>query len=77
MKPTGDRGAAAERQRHYRARRNAGRVSLRIVVDEAALADALVSARFLRAELADDRKALAAAVERLLQSIVVADVERA
>lgn len=76
-RPEADRPTpAAERQRQYRARRGAGRVALRVVVDEVAVAEAMIAAHFLPASLADDRKALAAAVERLLATVVVTDLVR-
>lgn len=57
---------AAKRQRVHRARVKAGRMVLRIAVDDVTVPTALVEARLLDETDCDDREALTAAVERLL-----------
>lgn len=62
----GAQGTAAERQRRRRQRRRSGRGVLRVEVDFAALADALVEAGWLAAWDAENPEAIAVAVGRLL-----------
>ncbi len=60
----------AARQRAYRARRGAGRMVLRITVDDVAVPTALVEAGFLAFEKQDDRKAVARAIEQMIAAAV-------
>jgi hypothetical protein len=57
----------AERKRKQRARQRAGRAMLCIEVDEIALIDALIVARFLPRAQADDPMAVIAAVQKLIE----------
>jgi hypothetical protein len=60
---------AAAKQRAYRRRRAAGQVTLRIVIDDTAVAEALIAAGLLAPDRSDDRKALAGAVVQLLEML--------
>jgi hypothetical protein len=67
---------AAERNRRWRQRARNGRVVLPIEIDQFEVADALVDAGLLEQWSADDRVAIAAAVERLLQIVISRDASR-
>lgn len=69
--------SAAARQRAYRQRRAAGRVKLHIEVDEISLAEKLVATRFLAREQVDDLAEMTAALERLIDQIIAADLRDA
>ena len=56
----------AVRQRRYRLRRSKGRIFLLVEVDETPLVEKLIQAEFLRPEDCDDRDALTAAAELVL-----------
>jgi hypothetical protein len=60
--------------RAWRRREKSGRILLRIEVDEAALAAMLVERRWLDPLLADDRKSLTAAAERVLATFCDGEV---
>lgn len=66
--------SSADRQRRYRARLRAGRAVYRVEVDDAAITDLLVASGFLPLTSADDHEKTRQALERLLASLVTADV---
>ena len=66
--------SAADRQRLHRAREDKGRVVLPVVVDEAALAVALVDAGLIVINDQNDRRKLAAALSRAIEIILTADL---
>jgi hypothetical protein len=68
MLDAGRRTAAAERARRHRARERAGKVVLNVEIDEVAVAELCVAAGLLDGQ-ADDRRALAHAVEQLLGAL--------
>jgi hypothetical protein len=68
--------SAAARQRLHRTRESSGRVVLGIEVDEAALCAALVAGGFISPNCADDRKKLEAALSKLVEVILTADLSR-
>ena len=62
---------AARRQQRHRERERQGRGLLTVEVDLYGLADVLVEHGFLRAWDADDKRAIEAAVERLINTLIV------
>jgi hypothetical protein len=56
----------ADRLRRHRARQRAGRVVVSVEVDEVVVSEFLITASLLDATQADDRAALAKAVEKLI-----------
>jgi hypothetical protein len=67
---------AAARQRLHRIREANGRVMLMVEVGEAALAAGLVDARLISPTCTDDRKKLEAALSKLVEIILTADLSR-
>ena len=63
----------ADRQRNYRKRQTAGKIILQIEISEVETVAALVAAGFLSPETADDKQAIAAAIERLVSMLVGRD----
>lgn len=63
------------RTRRWRERQKAGRIVLAVEADEIALIDKLVATSFLRPEFSDDPVAIKRALEKLIDRIVVTDVE--
>jgi hypothetical protein len=63
----------ADRQRHYRQRQSAGKIIVHIEIDEVPTVDALVSAGFLRADDCDNKPAIAAAIQRVIEALVAGD----
>jgi hypothetical protein len=61
---------AADRQRHYRQRQNAGKIILHVEVDEIETTQALIDGGFLHADAADDKRAIAAAIERVIAMLI-------
>jgi len=59
--------SAAARQARHRARQRDGRVVLLVEADEDALTVKLIEAGFLRIEDAEDRQALQAALQRVVE----------
>jgi hypothetical protein len=64
--------SVADRVREHRARKKSGVVLITIAADEAALASALVQAKLLDPNLADDQAAIAQATSRLIESFAMA-----
>jgi hypothetical protein len=64
------RSFPADRQRVYRARQNAGKIVLHIEVDEVETVAALVDGGFLDANAADDKRAIADAIERVIAMLI-------
>jgi hypothetical protein len=64
--------SVADRVREHRARKKSGVVLITIAADEAALASALVDAKLLDHNLADDQAAIAQATSRLIESFAMA-----
>jgi hypothetical protein len=62
--------------RRWRARERNGRVLLKIELDEAALTLALIDANLLAINKADDRKALTAATQRVLERFIAGDISQ-
>ena len=67
---------AAERMRRHRQRARAGRVALTIEASEVDLSETLIDAGILKPGAADDRRAIAAAVERLLDLLITENAAR-
>lgn len=65
--------SSAARMKVLRERQRNGRIPLQITVDEVGLVEALIGTGFLHASDADDRRALAAAVERVLAVLIESD----
>lgn len=59
-----------DRARRYRARRRGGILVLTVVANEVALTEALVDAKLLKPEYADNRPALEHAVQKLIDVFV-------
>ena len=68
--------SAAARQRLHRYREANGRVVLAVEADEAALCAALIDGGFISPNCADDRKKLEAALSKLVEVILTADLSR-
>jgi hypothetical protein len=68
--------SAAERTRACRARLRAGKARLTVEVSIFELSDLLVDLEYLQSWDADNRKAIAGAVEKLLAGLVVARIEQ-
>jgi hypothetical protein len=62
----------AQKMLRYRRRLAAGKIILRVEIDEGELVDCLVRRRLLDNSTSDDRAALARAVELLLQLFIAA-----
>jgi hypothetical protein len=58
--------AMNNRWKTYRERRKAGRIVVELEVDEARLSTALVEAKLLQPNLADDRQAIESALQKLI-----------
>ena len=63
----------ADRQRNYRKRQTAGKIVLRIVIDEIEMAEILSKRGFLDTDDADDRQAVEAAIQRMIDALVAAE----
>jgi hypothetical protein len=68
------RSAARIRQRAHRARERQGKITLPVDVDEVALACALVDAGLIAVDEQEDRRKLAAALSRMVEIILTADL---
>lgn len=66
-----------ERVKLHRRRKAAGRAVYRIEVDDAAITDLLISSGFLPMTSADDPEKTRQALERLIESLAVADLHAA
>ena len=64
---------AADRARRYRQRVSNGRIMITIEIDDVAVPEALALHGFLPANLKDDRQAVARAVEKLIETLIVAE----
>ena len=62
----------ADRQRTYRRRVTAGKIVLQIEVSEVETAALLIEGEFLDASAADDKRAIAAAIERMIAALIAA-----
>ena len=62
--------SAAERQRDYRARRDAGDVTFRLVLNEVDTAEMLIAGGLLPESDADDREKLTAALEQQIAILI-------
>lgn len=60
----------ADRQRTYRRRAAAGKIVLHIEVDEVEIVEILVSHGFLDASAADDKRAVAASIQRMIAMLI-------
>ena len=60
----------ADRQREYRKRVTAGKIILHVEVDEVETVEMLLSVGFLDAIAADDKRAIAAAIQRLIATLI-------
>jgi hypothetical protein len=58
--------AVAQWSKAYRQRRKAGRIVVELEVDEARLSMALVEAKLLEPNLADDRQSIEGALQKLI-----------
>ena len=67
--------SAADRMKALRRRRKTGRVVLPVEVDEVSLIETLIETGRLSRKLADDRKAVADATAKLIDSLVAVTVE--
>ena len=63
---------AADRARRYRQRQSNGRIMITIEIDDVTVPAALVTAGFLAADACDDRQAIAAAIERVIEVLMAA-----
>ena len=63
----------ADRQRHYRQRQSAGKIILHIEVDDVEVPAALLLPGFLSADACDDRQAIAAAIQQVIEALVAGD----
>ena len=63
----------ADRQRHYRQRQSAGKLIVRIEIDEIETAQILSKRGFLDTGGADDRRAVEAAMQRMIDALVAAE----
>jgi hypothetical protein len=70
------RAAGRDRKRRERSRAAAGRIRLAVELDEAALTAGLLEAGLITPADQDDPRKLAAALERLIEAILTADLSR-
>jgi hypothetical protein len=68
------RSAARTRQRAHRARKHQGRITLPVVVDEAALAIWLVDGERISKDEQEDRRKLSEALSKVVEEMLRADL---